>query len=123
MDLAHWEVQSIEVAEIPILEDVRMPTEDRSGEKQEKLPINEDGSRFFLVGSSLTQAKQDELFGLLTKYIEVFAWTPQEMHGVDPSFVSHHLNVDPNRKPVMQRIRRSTPMHVDAVMEEIDQLL
>ena len=39
---------------------------------------------------------------LLKKYVDVFAWTYDEMPGLDPGLVVHSFNVDPRVKPVVQ---------------------
>ena len=39
---------------------------------------------------------------LLKKYVDVFAWTYDEMPGLDPELVVHSFNVDPRVKPVVQ---------------------
>lgn len=48
------------------------------------IPINEDGSRFFLVGSSLIHHECEQLVSFLKDNIEVFALTLYEMAEVDP---------------------------------------
>ena len=45
------------------------------------------------------------------------------MPNFNPSFISHSLNVDPDRRPVVQRPRRSSPANTQAVIEEVDRLL
>ncbi|KAI7995149.1 hypothetical protein LOK49_LG11G00984, partial [Camellia lanceoleosa] len=45
------------------------------------------------------------------------------MPGIDPEVTCHRLNVDRSAKLVIQRVRRSTLMHVEAVEEEVDKLL
>ncbi|GMP99351.1 hypothetical protein CsSME_00046851 [Camellia sinensis var. sinensis] len=45
------------------------------------------------------------------------------MPGIDPEVTCHKLNVDRLAKPVIQRARRPTFMHVEAVEEEVDRLL
>ncbi|XP_058216592.1 uncharacterized protein LOC131327440 [Rhododendron vialii] len=45
------------------------------------------------------------------------------MPSMDPTFAVHKLNVDPSRRPVVQKVRRSSIAHVEAVMAEVDQLL
>ncbi|GMP32862.1 hypothetical protein CsSME_00006426 [Camellia sinensis var. sinensis] len=45
------------------------------------------------------------------------------MPGIDPEVTCHSLNVDRSAKPVIQRARRPTLMHVEAVEEEVDRLL
>lgn len=67
-----------------------------------KIQINEnDLERYFLVGETLPGHEEFELVQFLKEYIDVFAWTLEEMSGVDPDVICHHLNVDPRYKPVM----------------------
>ena len=47
---------------------------------------------------------------LLQKYMDVFAWTYDEMPGLDPGLVVHSLNVDLGVKPVVQPAR---VFHID----------
>lgn len=51
------EVQCIDTAKTPDLEEVEIPVEERSIEELIKLPLNQDESRYFLIGSSLNPAK------------------------------------------------------------------
>ena len=88
-----------------------------------KLPADDKGDHSFSLGSGQPQARRDATYGFLQDNIEVFAWTPYEMPGVDSSFISHSLNVDPDRHPLVQRPRRSSPAHTQAVIEEVDRLL
>ena len=73
--------------------------------------------------SSLAEEEGIELEAYLRANIEVFAWTPYDMPGIDPEVTCHQLNVDRSAKPVIQRARRPTLMHVEAVEEEVDRLL
>ncbi|GFZ08576.1 hypothetical protein Acr_20g0003840 [Actinidia rufa] len=54
--------------------------------------------------------------------IEAFAWTHYKMPRIDPNFIEHELNVQPDFRPVKQRGRRSALEHVDAVIEEVEKL-
>jgi len=38
---------------------------------------------------------------LLMKYVDVFAWTYDEMPGLDAGLVVHSFNMDPGVKPVV----------------------
>ena len=42
---------------------------------------------------------------MLKKYVDAFAWTYDEMPGLDPGLVVHFLNVDPGVKLVIQPTR------------------
>lgn len=115
--------RSIEMSEGPVLEDVRLPAEEKAVEDLVTVPINDDGTRYFLLGSTLTTFEREQLVEFLRRNIEVFAWTPYEMPGIDPQFISHSLNVDPLRRPMIQKPRRSSPAHSDAVIAEVGKLL
>uniref|UniRef100_A0A2N9J139 Uncharacterized protein n=1 Tax=Fagus sylvatica TaxID=28930 RepID=A0A2N9J139_FAGSY len=55
--------------------------------------------------------------------VDVFAWDPYEVPGVDPNYIEHRLNTDPHSKPVQQKARRSAPVHAEAVQKEVEKLL
>ena len=46
-----------------------------------------------------------QLVGLLKRYVDVFAWTYDEMLGLDPKLVVHSLNVNTGVKLVVQLAR------------------
>ena len=54
--------------------------------------------------------------------MDVFAWSPYEVPGVDPEFIVHILNVDPSFPPKKQKPRRSAKEHVEAVRSEVRRL-
>ncbi|XP_058192044.1 uncharacterized protein LOC131309421 [Rhododendron vialii] len=117
------EVQCVAAAPIPVIEDVGVLAEQRSAEELIRFSIPGEEGRYFLIGSSLSMDEREEMYQFLMRNIEVFAWTPQDMSGVDPSFAMHSLNVDPNRRPVVQKVRRSSAAHTEAVIAEVNQLL
>ena len=55
---------------------------------------------FFLTSSNLMERERTKLIEFLTTNIEVFAWTPYEMPGIDLDFIKHELNVIPEAKPI-----------------------
>ena len=58
----------------------------------------------------------------LIQNVDVVAWCPYEVPGVDPEFIVHKLNVDPSFLPKKQKPRRSTKEHVEAVRSEVRRL-
>ena len=58
----------------------------------------------------------------LIQNVDVFAWSPYEVPGVDPEFIVHKLNVDPLFPPKKQKPRRSAKEHVEAVRMEVRRL-
>ena len=57
------------------------------------------------ISSQLTIQEKEQLVTLLKEYINVFAWTYDEMPGLDPGLVVHTLNIDLGDKPVIQPAR------------------
>ena len=58
----------------------------------------------------------------LIQNVDVFAWSPYKVPGVDPEFIVHKLNVDPLFPPKKQKPRRSAKEHVEAVRMEVRRL-
>jgi hypothetical protein len=59
----------------------------------------------------------------LTEYKSVFAWSYQDMPGLDTEIATHRLPIKPDCKPVKQKLRRMKPEIANKVKEEIDKLL
>ena len=75
------------------------------------------------ISSQLTVQENDQLVTLLKEYIDVFAWTYDEMPGLDPGLVVHAFNGDPRVKPVIQPAR---VFHTDVetqITQEVKKLL
>ena len=49
--------------------------------------------------------ERDSLTQLLRSYSDVFAWCYEDMLGLDPSIVQHHLPLLPHAKLVKQKLR------------------
>ena len=52
----------------------------------------------------------------------MFAWSPYEALGVDPSFIYHHLNVNPSVIPKKQPLRHLSKDYSDAIKDEVMKL-
>ncbi|XP_059454999.1 uncharacterized protein LOC132185214 [Corylus avellana] len=55
--------------------------------------------------------------------LEVFAWSPEDLPGIDPKDIVHHLNINPEVKLVKQKRRKFAPDRNMAIAEEVDNLL
>ncbi|CAA0836871.1 Unknown protein, partial [Striga hermonthica] len=84
---------------------------------------------FVDTGSSVNNAAalgiklRNQLITLLKEFRDVFAFTPEELTGIDPAIMEHKLNVDPLRKPVKQRLRCHGEEIDKAIEVEVDKLL
>ncbi|RVW88953.1 Retrovirus-related Pol polyprotein from transposon 17.6 [Vitis vinifera] len=83
----------------------------------------EDQPRELKIGSPLSTDERDRLIHLLRSYLDVFAWSYEDMPGLDPSIVQHHLPTLPHARPVKQKLRRLHPRWSLQVKEEIQKQL
>ncbi|XP_030924967.1 uncharacterized protein LOC115952001 [Quercus lobata] len=98
------------------------PAEDAKCENLEKFAVGNDPKKFFQVGTLLLPREKKQLVEFLRMNVDVFAWNAYETPGVDPSFICHHLNVNPSVTPRKQPPRRSSKNHSDAVKNEVMKL-
>ena len=54
--------------------------------------------------------------------MDVFAWDAYKAPRVDPSFICHHLNVNPSITPKKQPPRRPSKEHANAIRDEVMKL-
>ncbi|MCR2848206.1 hypothetical protein, partial [Heyndrickxia coagulans] len=52
------------------------------------------------IGMGLSVIERDGLMALLRDYLDVFAWSYEDMPGLDPSIVQHRILVRLGAKPV-----------------------
>ena len=57
------------------------------------------------IRSNLSIDERDSLIQLLRAYLDVFAWSYEDMPGLDPSIVQHHLPLLSHVRPVKQKLR------------------
>ena len=62
----------------------------------ERVNLGEDGEeKHVKIGTSLTKEMQERLYSLLREFKDVFAWSYQDMPGLDPDVVQHKLPLKP----------------------------
>ena len=91
-------------------------------ENLEKVTVGADSEKFFQVGSELPPQEKEELIEFLRENVNVFTWDAYEALGVDPSFICHHLNVNPSVTPKKQPPRHPSKEHANAVRDEVTKL-
>ena len=70
----------------------------------EDIPLDENNpERYTRVGASMERKTKQNLVQLLKKGIDVFAWSHEDMLGINPSVITHHLNIYPSSKPMRQK--------------------
>ena len=64
----------------------------------EVLLCQEQPEKTCKIGASLTREIRTELVKFLHLSKDVFSWSHDDMSGIDPSILVHHLNIDPTFK-------------------------
>ena len=95
-------IVELEDKDMEVLDEVGKEPTNKSEEALKKILVQEDDEEhFFLLNSGLAEKEEKELESFLRANIEVFAWMPYEMLGIDPEVTCHRLNVDRSVKPVI----------------------
>ena len=75
------------------------------------------------IGSSCSEEEIRTLTSLFKEFRDVFAWSYEEMPGIDPSIVIHEIQTYPHTKPVRQKLRPIHPRKAAAIKAEVEKLL
>ena len=83
----------------------------------------EEPDKITYVRALLQEDLKEEVVKFLRNNCNVFAWTAADMLGIDPLFMTHKLNVNPERKPIKQKKMNFDPERQEAINREVDKLL
>ena len=81
-----------------------------------------DPEKFTRIGTSMKEKVKKDLVQFLRKSVDVFAWSHDDMLGIDPNVITHRLNVYPSSKPVRQKKRVFAPERDKAIKEKVQKL-
>ena len=84
--------------------------------------IGGNSEKFFQIGAKLPPQEKEELVKFLKRNIDVFVWDTYDAPGIDPTFIYHHLNVNPSITPKKQSPRCPSREHADAIREKVIKL-
>ena len=98
------------------------PAKEAKCEDLETVMIGDDSKKFFVIGTQLPPQEKEELVEFFRRNIDVFAWNAYEASGVNPSFICHHLNVNPSITPKKQSPRHPSKEHANTVRDEVMKL-
>ncbi|KAI5428945.1 hypothetical protein KIW84_033800 [Lathyrus oleraceus] len=71
------------------------------------------------IGSRLCPDVKKGLIDLLREYSDVFAWSYQDMPGLDSKIVEHRFPLKPEYPPFKQKLRRTHPDMAVKIKEEV----
>ena len=99
---------------------------ERAGAAEDTISIlvdAHDSSKVLKIGSQLSPELRERLTIFLKANLDVFAWSHDDMVGIDPKVMCHRLNIDPDKKGVRQKRRPVSGERAEALKEEVDRLL
>jgi hypothetical protein len=76
-----------------------------------------------LLGSQLSDEQEKTLLRFLFNNKDVFAWTANDLYGVNRYVIEHSLNVDPTFRPRKQRLRKMSDDKAEGAQNEVKRLL
>jgi hypothetical protein len=75
------------------------------------------------IGTKMDGRLRESMIKFLKSNLDIFAWTHDDMPGIDPSTICHKLNVNPSILPVKQKRRVFAPDRNQAISNEVGKLL
>ena len=72
-----------------------------------------------MIASEVTFEERKKLEEVLKKYAKVFAWSYEDMPGVDKSIAHHVIPTYPQIRPIKHKLRRMRPKWADKIKEKV----
>ena len=75
------------------------------------------------IGRNCSPEEVTVYTALFKEFRDFFAWSYEEMPGIDPSIVIHEIKTYPDARPVCQKLRPVHPRKTAAIKAEIEKLM
>jgi hypothetical protein len=75
------------------------------------------------LGANYTPEEVVSYTTLFKEFYDVFAWSYEEIPGINPSIVVHEIKMYPGEKHVRQKLRSVHPKKIAAIKAEVEKLL
>ena len=98
-------------------------TRPEPSEELKPVLLDDDPEHLAYIGSKLAEDLKNLLIHFLRQNKDVFAWKQADMRGIDPTVITHRLNVSPSLKPIKQKRRSFAPERQKAINKEVSKLL
>ncbi|XP_073066041.1 uncharacterized protein [Primulina eburnea] len=82
-----------------------------------------DPKRTLKIGSDLSEGVESTLVAFLQRNADAFAWGDGPLLGIPPEYALHHLNLNPQMKPIKQKKRSFGPEKNKRIAEEVEKLI
>ncbi|WJX58397.1 hypothetical protein P8452_43858 [Trifolium repens] len=91
-------------------------------EELEKVQIGSEAHQTTNIGTSMKPEERGKILATLKENIDLFAWHPSDMLGIDETIITHKLSISPETKPVTKRKRKVGEERREAINEEVTKL-
>ncbi|XP_011014865.1 PREDICTED: uncharacterized protein LOC105118589 [Populus euphratica] len=119
MEEEEWDESNIR--EFTKLVEQHEKTWEPAAEDLKTINVGSDQAKKELKIGTLTTPKQRvELIALLHEYADIFAWSYEDMPGLNTNIVVHKILLEEGCKPVKQKLRRAHPDTWIKVKEELE---
>jgi hypothetical protein len=79
--------------------------------------------KFVRLSSSLTRGQRAEYTELLREFVDVFAWTYEDLKTYDTSVIEHKIPLKEEARPFRQKLRQINPTLMPVMEKEVKKLL
>jgi len=76
-----------------------------------------------MIGADYSPQEIEIYTALFKEYEGIFAWSYEEMPGIDPWIVEHEIKTYPNVKPIRQKLRAANPRKAPTIKAEIEKIV
>ena len=87
------------------------------------ISVNLDVVENIHIGANCSPEEIAIYTALFKEFRHVFAWSYEEILGINPSIFEHEIRTYPDARPVRQKLRPVNPRKVAAVNAEVEKLL
>ena len=78
-----------------------------------------ENPKYISISHDLTPEERKSFERILTKRKVVFAWSYEDMPGLDKDIVEHHIPIYPEARPIKQKLHRLRPEWTEKIREQI----
>ena len=108
MEGEEWDESNVK--EFTKLVEQHEQTWEPAAEELETINVGNDQIKKELkIGTLITPEERIKIKALLQEYVDVFAWSYEDMPGLDRNIVVHKIPLEEGCKPVKQKLRRAHP--------------
>ena len=75
------------------------------------------------IGQNCSTEEAESFRALFKEFHDIFAWTYEEMSGIDPSIVIQKIKTYTTANPVQQKLRQVHPRKAVAIKAKVEKLL